>query len=239
MNPLPPAFGERLRAFYGSIQPKTWLLVVLGAVCIALIVLFGFFGLLAGIALILASVALLVLRKSTSTLEERKQFLNLAGKEAEKRFLKRLIDEPTYRKIVSSNERKLIEVEAEIKARESLKVPSSKEVKGLDSHSRHKLNCLLADKRKAVSEFELAKTKFYKHKIDDKTFQEIASEKQSKIVEIDTLIADLYRQEAKAIMQDTERRLKTLALLDSENPKALQKPGPSEAKRRRSGKKSD
>jgi len=206
---------ERLRYFYASVSPKTWLFAALGIVCFFLIVLFGAVGLLAGIIIILAFVGLLVLKKSVSSLEEKRQFLLSANKEAEKRFLKHLLDEETYRKILSANERRLIEIDAELKARDSFPKLSEKETKGLDSHSRHRLKALLDEKRKAVSEFELAKTKFYKHRIDEKTFQEIASEKQSKIVEVDTLIADLYRLEAKAIMQAAEKKLKTFDFLDS------------------------
>ncbi|MDO8647370.1 MAG: hypothetical protein Q7R70_03070 [Candidatus Diapherotrites archaeon] len=204
------AVKEEAVLFFNRLSLKTWLLVGLFVVCFLLVVFFQLLGLAFGIFLIFAVVAFLILQKSHVSLQEHKEVLVRENRAAEKRFLKHLIDEKTFKKIVSDNERRIIGIDANLKAREEVADFSVAENSALSIRKRHKLKELLEEKKRVVSEFEFAKAKFYKRKIDEKTFQEISMEKQTRLVELDTFIAELYRTEAQEIMLDTARKLKSV-----------------------------
>ena len=185
---------------------QAWIIVVLFVLCFLLVVFFQVWGLVFGLVLIIAVVFVLISVGHNVSLEAQRQRLLEENKEVEKRFLKHVIDERTFKQIVADNEKRLIMIEAELKKRVSKPAPEE-DLSQLDVRKRHKLKTLLDEKQSVLSELEIAKSKYFRHKIDDKTFQEISMEKQKKLVGLDTRISELYREEARDIMQDTARKL--------------------------------
>src|SRR3989344_2362237 len=196
------------RKVFFSLSLKAWLLVALFVFCFLLIVFFQLQGLVVSLLLILAFILLLIFLKPKPSLQQQMDLIVQQSKEAEKRFLKHLIDEHTFSQIRLENEKKLIGIEAALKREQNPQSLLDLESSELDVRKRHKLKELLLEKDQAVLELEIAKQRYYKHRLDEKFFQEISSEKQKRLVELDTLISELYKLEAKEIMQDTERRLK-------------------------------
>jgi hypothetical protein len=186
-----------------------WALLALFVVCFLLVVFFQVLGLLLGFLLLVAFIVFLVLhRHSGSSSIELREFLLQENKEAEKRFLKHEIDEATFKSLVSENQKRLIEIDAGLKKQEQL--PLGRDVSQVSMKRRHKLRVLLDEKEKVASELNIARQKYFKHKLDESTFREISMEKQKLLVGLETKISALYKEEAREIVQDTARRLETL-----------------------------
>lgn len=202
-------FAKNVKSALQQVSLKTWVILSLFVVCGLLVIVLEVWGLVLGLVLIFVFVFFLVMQKQKHSLEEQRELLLSENREVERRFLKHEIDEKIFKQIVSDNTKKLISLEVEMKG-SSLKPDSEELLSQLDVRKRHKLKTLLDEKNFVLSELNLAKQKYFKHEVDEKTFHEISLEKQKRLVELDTMISELYKQEAKDIMQETARKLQSV-----------------------------
>ena len=183
----------------------------------AIVVLFvTIFNALAGFVLaivfIMAGVGLKIYQKKTSVdeLREKKNALVDELAQAEKNFMTRKLNEKAYKELSEELQRKLISIEAEIEIRkmsEGFRKLAQVKTKKLEPKRRHNLMDLLKESEVLMKELNIANAKYLKRKIDEKTYRAISTEKQKRLVGIQSEINRLYREEASDIMEDTQRKL--------------------------------
>lgn len=184
-------------------------------VAVFLIVAFGVNGLLIVlIGAILFIAGIIILRSMEKSLEElTKQRESLADEItlAEKKYMKHKMDKEAYVQLNEENQKKLITIEAEIEARKvetKIDEKTKKEEKKLNTRRRHRLKELLKEKEMIFKEMKVARKKFLKRKIDEKTYSSAVGGLQKKLVNVEVAISGLYKEEAKDIMRQTNTRLK-------------------------------
>ncbi|MFH1256747.1 MAG: hypothetical protein V1494_05660 [Candidatus Diapherotrites archaeon] len=187
--------------------------LIAAAIAVLFITLFSVLaGFVLAVLLIMAGVGLKVWKKKESAEElvEQKNALQEELSLAEKKFMTRKLDEKSYNEMREDLQRKLISLEARIEARKMRKEfgrLSEVKAKKLEPKRRHKLNDLLNESEMLLKELSIANSKYLKRKIDEKTYRQLASEKQKRLVGIEAEINRIYRQEAAEIMGETQRKI--------------------------------
>ncbi len=140
---------------------------------------------------------------------ERKKILDEI-RLTEKKMFKGDISKEAYAELNGVLHRKLIAIDAEISVEKiNARVEKMYAEKGLflREHRNEKLKQLLRLMEKEKQEIHNAKKLFLKRKINAKDYESITKEKQFKIIDFEAEINSLYREEARDIMKDTERKL--------------------------------
>ncbi len=150
--------------------------------------------------IIVAIILALVLVKKKGKLEElqqQRQNLIVELKEAEKKYLKHKIDQPTFDNISKEKHSSLIKVEAQIDSLKSKNLPKEdlKKADTVSSDKRKVLFDLLQQKQIKIHELKIAENGYYKRRIDETTFQKIASEIKREIITIESQIQALQEAE--------------------------------------------
>jgi hypothetical protein len=152
-----------------------------------------------GIVIIAIIVAFFMVKKKgkLEELQQERQNLIVALKESEKKYLKHKIDQPTFDKISKEKNTKLIKIEAEIDSLKSrdLSKEDLKKADTVSSDKRKVLFDLLQQKQIKIHELKIAENGYYKRKIDESTFQKIASEIKLEIISIESQIEALQQAE--------------------------------------------
>ncbi len=128
----------------------------------------------------------------------------------EKKWLKRAIDKKAFRELNEKFHKELITLEAGIeveKIEERLKKFTEKEAEKLSRKRKPALKKLLGKKQKMLKELDRAKKLYLKRSIDEKSYRSIVKEKQEKLISIEAGITCLYRDEAREVMEETEKKL--------------------------------
>ncbi|MDD5163867.1 MAG: hypothetical protein PHD95_06725, partial [Candidatus ainarchaeum sp.] len=87
---------------------------------------------------------------------------------------------------------------------------SLSELAEVEPKNRHLLKELLEEKQKYQREIELAQNRYFKRKIDEKTYQGIVNSGQAKMIEIDARVRSIKTtQDIKHAFFDLKEKLKT------------------------------
>jgi hypothetical protein len=144
-------------------------------------------------------IAILLINKKTHAdlLQEERQKALVELKEAERQFLQRKIDKPTFDSITKEKNANLIKVEAGLDSLKKSNLPKE-DLKKADtvSSDKHKLLFqLLNQKQLKVHELKLAETSYLKRKIDEQAFQKISSDIKKEIISLESQIKALQETE--------------------------------------------
>ncbi|MCX8158487.1 MAG: hypothetical protein N3D73_02355 [Candidatus Diapherotrites archaeon] len=148
-------------------------------------------------------------RYNTQELQKRKELLESEIKLAETKFMKREISEEAYKKIVGEKSKELITLETEIEINkiENRLNKYADDIDKLSEKRRGELKSLLSKKDILLRELAKAKELYFKRKIDENMYKEFCKDKQQKLVEIEAAINQLYKEEARDILKEAERRI--------------------------------
>ncbi|VVB75341.1 Uncharacterised protein [uncultured archaeon] len=137
-------------------------------------------------------------------LQLKRQQLLMGLKEAEKQFLQRKIDKPTFDKLSEEKNSELILVEAEIDAEKRKEVPKEelKRMEKLHADKKEIILGLLKQKQLKVHELKLAENKLYKRRITEATYQKFSSEIKSELISIEAQIKVIYANEEIAVLKE-------------------------------------
>jgi hypothetical protein len=148
-----------------------------------------------------------------SKLNELKKQKNIILDElclAEKKLFKREISQNVFNSLNAENQRKLIELDAEttlIKTKMKLNKFNSGESMKFTGKRKEKFNELLKEKNALMHSFNLTKKKFFLRKINEKTFKEINSQNQKKLIRLESRIEAIYKEQAREIVSKAEKKL--------------------------------
>ena len=148
-------------------------------------------------------------RSRLKSLQREKAKIVEELKLAENKFMKHEIDENLYKKIVYDKNKRLIVVDTEIeitKIEDRLK-KYKKDIAKLNPKRRVAIKKLFEKKDRILREISKAKNSYFKRKIDKKTYKEIANEKQKMLISVEADINRVYREEAREIMREAEKKI--------------------------------
>ncbi len=148
-------------------------------------------------------------KSKASALFEKKRQLLQELEIAEQKFLKREILEENYRNLVGKKQQELIRIDSLLSKHAPTKELSQSELTEVEPKNRHLLKELLEEKQKYQQEIGLAQNRYFKRKIDEKTYQGIANSGQAKIIEIDGRVRSIKTtQDIKHAFFDLKEKLK-------------------------------
>ena len=148
-------------------------------------------------------------RSRLKSLQREKAKIVEELKLAENKFMKHAIDENLYKKIVYDKNKRLIVVDTEIeitKIEDRLK-KYKKDIAKLNPKRRVAIKKLFEKKDRILREISKAKNSYFKRKIDKKTYKEITNEKQKMLISVEADINRVYREEAREIMREAEKKI--------------------------------
>lgn len=128
----------------------------------------------------------------------------------EKKFFKREISQEAFQLLNSENQRKLIEINAEIallNAKMKLEKLKPQESMKFTGKRKDKFYELLNEKDALMHSFNEAKKKFFTRKIDEKTYKEILNSNQKKLVRLESRIDSVYIEQAREIIVKAEKKI--------------------------------
>lgn len=130
-------------------------------------------------------------------LQEGRKKAIIELKEAEKQFLQHKIDKKTFDSISQEKNTALIKTESEIDSFKKINLPSEdiKKIELVSSSKKKILLGLLEEKQLKVHELKLSEQSYLKRKIDENTFQNIASNIKKEIISIDAQIKAIQESE--------------------------------------------
>ncbi len=143
-------------------------------------------------------------------LGERKQQLLNEIRTAESKWRKRKISEKVFEEMNEENQQKLVALEAEIelkKVEENINRTVHEKAAELTESEKAQLETLLKEKEILLRQAKVAKKKYLKRKLDEKTYRSISTVQQKKLIVIETKIKMLYRAEARKIMEKAREEL--------------------------------
>ena len=149
-------------------------------------------------------------RFEVKTLEEEKRKILDEVSLNEKKFLKHGIPESSYRELNALLHKKLIALDSEIAVGEiNARVEGLVEKRGsmLQGERLEKLKALLKKIETAEKELAEARQLSMKRKISAEDFESIAKEKHFSVIDAEAEINSLYREEAKDVLREMERKL--------------------------------
>jgi len=147
---------------------------------------------------------------SLEILGERKEQLLGEIRAAENKWRKRKVSEKVFMEMNEENQKKLVTLEAEIelkKVEESINRTLHEKAADLTESEKAQLETLLKEKEILMREAKVAKKKYLKRKLDEKTYQGISTVQQKRLIVIETKIKMLYRAEARKIMEKAKAEL--------------------------------
>lgn len=204
-------------------NPLFWLALVF-LLALALLLRFGLDGLLVGFVLIILLVVVLIWfnrpNPHQQLLNERTRLLEELSI-ADKKMLRRELSADLFTSIAREKQARLIEIDALL--HESTSSPSTPrahendKLDALEARRRHTLKALLEEQALARQVLKVANQKFLKHQIDNQAFERLTREKQEELLQIEAKIADVYRNEARDIMNRAKNRLKSADSFDQES----------------------
>jgi uncharacterized membrane protein len=146
--------------------------------------------------------------KANSLYEKKRQLLQEL-EVAEQKFMKREILEENYKNLVGKKQQELIQIDTMLSKQVPAKEISKSELTEVEPKNRHLLKELFEKKQKCQQEMELAQNRYFKRKIDEKTYQSIVNSCQAKIIEIDGRIRSIKTtQDIKQAFFDLKEKLK-------------------------------
>jgi len=192
--------------------PRKLLIPLMILVSVVLFALLRETGLLIGIVLLIFSVVL-NLKLSGPSIEDlllKKQHLKEEINIAERKFLRHKIDEKSFAEIRNNAQEKVIAIDASIQTKKiEVKIDeyASAQMKSLNKRRRTKMLQLLKEKEKYKRALKLAEGKYYQRKIDANSYKRIVAEQQKKMIQIESKMAIILREQAREIMMDAEKKL--------------------------------
>ena len=142
-------------------------------------------------------------------LEEEKARILEELKIAESKFLQHKISEDFYKKLTNEKNKRLIVIETQIeitKIEDRLK-KYSEDISKLNPRRRVLVKKLFERKDIILREISKAQNAYFTRKMDEKGYKDFTNDKQSELISVEAEINRLYKEEAKDIIREAEKRM--------------------------------
>jgi hypothetical protein len=164
------------------------------------------------IVFLLAGAFLLFWRGSNELqglLEEKRKIAGMIA-EAEQKVLQRELSEESFRDFALGKQKELIGIESRIAAlKEKEGAGFREENQQIVSRKKHVLKGLLQQKKAVETELQISEQKYLRRELEEGAFFELQRNAQSKLLELDAEIRNLYADEnIGAVLQEMQQKLK-------------------------------
>jgi hypothetical protein len=149
-------------------------------------------------------------RGDIERLEKQKECFQKELSLAEKKFFKHQIADRTFNEIREETHKQIIALEVEIESKKigsKMRNLNSRQLLLLDDKRKYRVSRLSEQRKKIIMALQKAKEKYFKRKLDEKSYKEIVRERQKELIETEAKIAGVYNEQAKEIMKETEQAL--------------------------------
>ena len=197
-----------------SAQQAIGALLLLAAILLAVWLFFSFSIKLLAIAVFFFLLgAILAFRRSGGELQgllEEKRKIEGTIAEAEKKVLQREMNEEAFRGFSFKKQKELVVIESKIVSlKEKEGLGSEAEMQQVASRKKHVLKELLRQKKAVEAELQISEKKYLRRELREQEFFEMQRNTQSKLLEIDAEIRNLFSGEnIDAVLNEMQQKLK-------------------------------
>ncbi len=119
---------------------------------------------------------------------------------AKQKYIHRQISKKNFDSFYREKQGQLIEVKAFIDQHSNKKSRKKlvQEVLAVKAKKRHVLKALLQEKRRVLKEIDLAEKSYLKRRLDTPTYKEMRQIEQKRLIELESEIKNLYREESES-----------------------------------------